>query len=90
MTATARRRLAATLLMTAAATGLAACDGIHDPSADGNLVPRTADEDPTIPLAGTTIHYETFGDPTRPVAISETLQALDLPFYATLGANYRF
>jgi proline iminopeptidase len=52
--------------------GLAACDGIHDPSADGNLVPKTADEDATIPsiaLAGTVLHYETFGDPTKPVAI---------------------
>jgi proline iminopeptidase len=58
-----------TLAMTA---GLAACDGIHDPSADGNLVPKTADEDPTIAsiaLAGTIIHYETFGDPTKPAAI---------------------
>jgi len=52
--------------------GLAACDGIHDPSADGNLVPKTADEDATIPsiaLSGTTLHYETFGDPTQPALI---------------------
>ncbi|HMF41628.1 MAG TPA: alpha/beta hydrolase [Polyangia bacterium] len=67
-----RAQIAAVLWMGTMAAGLAACDGIHDPSADGNLVPKTADEDPTIPsiaLAGTIFHYETFGDPTKPVAI---------------------
>ena len=59
----------ALLLMTA---GLAACDGIHDPSLAGNLVPRTVDEDPTLPsiaLAGTVFHTEAFGDPGKPVVI---------------------
>ena len=47
------QRGAALLMITA---GLAACDGIYDPSQPGNLVPRTVDEDPTLPalaLAGT-------------------------------------
>ena len=60
-----------TVLLTAAA-GLAACDGINDPSQDGNLVPRTADEDSTIPsvaFAGTVFHLQTYGDPSKPVVI---------------------
>jgi len=64
-----RPRQTAALLMMAA--GLGACD-VHDPSEAGNLVPKTVDEDPTIPsiaLAGTVFHYETFGDPTRPAII---------------------
>jgi hypothetical protein len=35
-------------LLALALAGLA-CDGIHDPSQDGNLVPKTVDEDPTLP-----------------------------------------
>jgi proline iminopeptidase len=53
------------------AAGLAACD-VYDPSEAGNLVPKTVDEDPTTPsiaLAGTVFHYETFGDPTKPAII---------------------
>jgi proline iminopeptidase len=64
-----RPRQTAALLMMAA--GLAACD-VHDPSEAGNLVPKTVDEDPTIPsiaLAGTVFHYETFGDPSKPAII---------------------
>jgi proline iminopeptidase len=52
--------------------GLGACDGIHDPSLAGNLVPRTVDEDPTLPsiaLAGTVFHTEAFGDPSKPAVI---------------------
>ena len=59
----------AALLMMAA--GLAACD-VYDPSEAGNLVPKTVDEDPTIPsiaLNGTVFHYETFGDAAKPVII---------------------
>jgi proline iminopeptidase len=62
---------AAALWMWAMAAGLAACD-VYDPSQAGNLVPRTVDEDPTIPsiaLAGTVFHYETFGDPGKPAII---------------------
>jgi proline iminopeptidase len=65
-------RTAALLMMAVAAAGLAACDGVNDPSQAGNLVPRTVDEDPAIPslaLAGTAFHYETFGDPGKPVVI---------------------
>src|SRR6185436_6345991 len=59
-------------MMMMAAAALAACDGINDPSEAGNLVPKTVDEDPTIPslaLAGTVFHYETVGDPSKPVII---------------------
>jgi proline iminopeptidase len=61
---------AASLMMMAVA-GLVACD-INDPSEAGNLVPKTVDEDPAIPslaLAGTVFHYETFGDPSKPAII---------------------
>src|SRR3569832_2699526 len=66
------KRTAALLMMTAATAGLVACDGVKDPSQAGNLVPRTVDEDPAIPslaLAGTIFHYETLGDPSKPVVI---------------------
>ena len=61
-------RTAALLMM---AAGLAACE-VYDPSEAGNLVPKTVDEDPTIPsiaLAGTVFHAETFGDPSKPAII---------------------
>jgi proline iminopeptidase len=48
-----------------AAAAIAAC---IDPAEPGNLVPRTVDQDPSLPavdLAGTRLHYETFGSPTR-------------------------
>ena len=54
-----------------AVAGIAACE-IHDPSDPGNLVPKTVDEDPTIPslaLAGTVFHFQTYGDPTKPVIV---------------------
>jgi len=65
------KRAAVSMMMMAAA-GLAACDGINDPSQAGNLVPKTVDEDSAIPalaLAGTVFHYETFGDPSKPAII---------------------
>jgi proline iminopeptidase len=43
-----------------------------DPSQDGNLVPPTVDNDPTLPrvaLNGSLFHAETFGDPSAPVII---------------------
>jgi proline iminopeptidase len=46
--------------------------GCLDPSADGNLVPPTVDDDPTLPrvaLNGSVFHAETFGDPTAPVIV---------------------
>ncbi len=43
-----------------------------DPTADGNLVPATVDDDPSLPrvaLNGSVFHAETFGDPSYPVVI---------------------
>jgi len=43
-----------------------------DPTADGNLVPRTVDGDPSLPrveLNGTALHAEAFGDPAAPVIV---------------------
>lgn len=57
------------LLLVVAVLSLTAC---LDPAADGNLVPRTADEDPSIPqlsFNGSTFHVETFGDPSAPVIV---------------------
>ena len=57
------------LLLAVALLGLTAC---LDPAEDGNLVPRTADEDPSIPqlsFNGSTFHLETFGDPSAPVIV---------------------
>ena len=57
------------LLVALVALSLSAC---MDPADDGNLVPRTADEDPSIPhlsLNGSTFHVETFGDPSAPVIV---------------------
>ena len=54
------------LLLAVALLGLTAC---LDPAEDGNLVPRTADEDPSIPqlsFNGSTFHLETFGIPPPP------------------------
>lgn len=57
------------LILVVAVLSLTAC---LDPAADGNLVPRTADEDPSIPqlsFNGSTFHLETFGDPSAPVIV---------------------
>src|SRR5215831_13251333 len=46
--------------------------GCLNPSADGNLVPKTVDEDSSLPrvdLNGTRFHVETFGDPSNPVIV---------------------
>jgi proline iminopeptidase len=50
---------------------LASCT-VLDASQDGNLVPKTVDEDETIPsvsFAGSKFHLETFGDPAKPTII---------------------
>jgi proline iminopeptidase len=50
---------------------LASCT-VLDPSEAGNLVPKTVDEDDTLPsasFAGTKFHLESFGDPSQPVII---------------------
>jgi proline iminopeptidase len=60
-----------TAALCALAAGLAGCE-LHDPSEAGNLVPKTVDEDPTIPslaLRDTVVHYETYGDPANPVIV---------------------
>jgi proline iminopeptidase len=43
-----------------------------DPTQSGNLVPKTADEDSSIPhinVNGTVLHAEAFGDPTNPMVV---------------------
>jgi proline iminopeptidase len=63
--------LATAGVLFAVAAGVAACQ-VYDPSEAGNLVPKTVDEDPTIPsvaVAGTVFHVETYGDPTKPVIV---------------------
>jgi proline iminopeptidase len=50
--------------------GMAA--GCLDPSASGNLVPKTVDEDPSLPqlaVRDTTVHLQTFGKKGGPVVI---------------------
>jgi proline iminopeptidase len=57
------------LLLAIAILGLTAC---LDPGDDGNLVPKTADEDSSIPqlaFNGSRFHVETFGDPAAPVIV---------------------
>jgi proline iminopeptidase len=51
---------------------LVAAPACLDPGEDGNLVPPTVDNDPTLPriaLNGSLFHAETFGDPSAPVII---------------------
>jgi proline iminopeptidase len=46
--------------------------GCMDPDAPGNLVPRTVEEDPSLPrieVNGTTLHAEAFGDPRAPMIV---------------------
>jgi proline iminopeptidase len=60
--------------ITAAIVGLAgllACETL-DPTAPGNLVPRTVAEDPSLPaidMNGSRFHFETFGNPANPVIV---------------------
>src|SRR5882757_2825196 len=64
------RPISAALFLTVA-TGAMSCT-VLDASAPGNLVPRTVDEDPTIPaasFAGSRFHLESFGDPGGPTII---------------------
>src|SRR5690349_8181288 len=46
--------------------------GCLDANEPGNLVPKTVDEDPSLPsieLATTKVHGEVFGDPSAPVLV---------------------
>ena len=60
--------------ITAAIVGLAgllACETL-DPTAPGNLVPRTVADDPSLPaidMNGSRFHLETFGNPANPVIV---------------------
>lgn len=54
------------------AISVAGAAGCMDPSEPGNLVPLTADEDPTIPqlaFRDSTFHVETYGEPDAPVVV---------------------
>jgi len=47
--------------------------GCLDPNDPGNLVPKTVDEDPSLPsieVNDTKLHLETFGDPAAPVIVA--------------------
>ena len=53
-------------------TGAGGCSGLLDPDDPGNLVPRTVDEDRTLPalnMAGSRFHVQTRGNTTSPVII---------------------
>ncbi len=46
--------------------------GCLDPGDPGNLVPRTVEQDPSLPnieVNGTMLHAETFGDPSAPMIV---------------------
>lgn len=63
--------------------GVLLLSGCLDPNEPGNLVPKTVDEDPSLPaieLNGTKLHTETFGDPASPVIIM---------LHGGPGADYR-
>src|SRR3954454_4492848 len=62
-------RTISSLSLIALTLPIAGCLCAGDP---GNLVPRTVDEDPSLPaidLAGTRFHAEAFGNPDAPVLI---------------------
>ena len=51
---------------------LASCSDLADPAQPGSLVPRTVDEDSSLPslqVNGTLLHVETFGDPADPIIV---------------------
>ncbi len=63
--------LMAVLVAAAAAVTLGSCDTL-EPGEPGLLVPRTVDEDPTLPsifVNGTQLHAETFGNPNDPMIV---------------------
>jgi len=68
-------KLSMHLFATIAATafGLSACDyDGYEPNEPARLVPRTVDEDQTLPsinVNGTQLHAETFGDPQNPILL---------------------
>ncbi len=66
------RLIKLTLIVAAAAAVLfSACD-ILEPEEHGRLVPKTVEEDPSLPsiaVNGTLLHAETFGDPNNPMIV---------------------
>ena len=51
---------------------MSGCQEEFEPAKPGLLVPRTVDQDPTLPqlsINGTTLHAETYGDPSDPMII---------------------
>jgi proline iminopeptidase len=66
-----KTRLILAWAMAIAVVALSSCDTL-DPSAPGQLVPLTVDEDPTLPaisVNGTRLHAETFGNPGNPLLV---------------------
>ena len=60
------------MLIPAILTVVSGCSGLLDPEDPGNLVPRTVDEDPTLPaldMAGSRFHVQTRGNTASPVII---------------------
>jgi proline iminopeptidase len=57
--------------MAVVAATFSSCD-ILDPNEHGQLVPKTVDEDPSLPsisVNGTMLHAETFGNPNNPMIV---------------------
>lgn len=68
---THRERRVSNLGLSALALSLV-LGGCLDANEPGNLVPKTVDEDPSLPsleINGTKVHAETFGNPTAPVVV---------------------
>jgi proline iminopeptidase len=72
-------------LISLALIGLSGCDyDGYEPNDPGRLVPKTVDEDaslPSITVAGTQLHAETWGDPLNPILIV---------LHGGPGADYRY
>jgi proline iminopeptidase len=70
---TAQSRTSRTFLALAATAlcALVSCSTL-DPQTAGNLVPKTVDQDPSLPsirVNGTHLHAETFGNPANPILL---------------------
>lgn len=66
-----RRKIIITIIVVCFIIFAGSCQ-LLDPDKPGNLVPRTVDEDSSLPsleINGTNVHLETFGDPNDPCII---------------------